>query len=177
MVAAPPVIVTPRLRLRFPVLADADAVFAYASDLETTRFMDWKRHSEVASVVEVLRDFLDHIADGSEISWAVTIPPDDRAVGMVSSRVDGHTADLGYILHRDQWRRGFGSEAAIAVVDWLVGLPGVQRVWATCDCENVGSARVLEKTGMVREGRLRRYAIRPNIGPEPRDAFIYARVS
>lgn len=177
MLTPPPLIVTKRLRLRFPVLADADAVFAYASDPETTRYMDWTRHTEIATVVDVLRGFLDRLADRSEISWVITIPPDDRAVGMVSSRVDGHAADLGYILHRDRWRRGLGSEAATAVVDWLTALPAVRRVWATCDYENIGSARVLEKTGMVREGRLRRYAIRPNIGPDARDAFMYARVS
>jgi RimJ/RimL family protein N-acetyltransferase len=41
--------------------------------------------------------------------------------------------------------------------------------------ENVASARVLEKVGMVREGVLRRYIVHPNIGPEPRDSIVYAR--
>jgi aryl-alcohol dehydrogenase-like predicted oxidoreductase len=30
---------------------------------------------------------------------------------------------------------------------------------------------------MTREGKLRRLVIRPNIGPQPRDSFIYARVA
>ncbi len=38
------------------------------------------------------------------------------------------------------------------------------------------SARVLEKAGFSLEGTLRRWAVRPNISSEPRDAFIFSRV-
>lgn len=37
-------------------------------------------------------------------------------------------------------------------------------------------AHVMEKAGLVREGRLRRYAINPNVSLEPTDALLYARV-
>jgi [ribosomal protein S5]-alanine N-acetyltransferase len=49
-------------------------------------------------------------------------------------------------------------------------------VWAVCDVENAASARVLEKAGMRREGVLRRWAMHPNMGEEPRDSFCYAKV-
>jgi RimJ/RimL family protein N-acetyltransferase len=45
-----------------------------------------------------------------------------------------------------------------------------------CDVENVASARVLEKAGLAREGVLRRWSVKPNVGPGTRDAFIYAKV-
>jgi ribosomal-protein-alanine N-acetyltransferase len=48
-------------------------------------------------------------------------------------------------------------------------------VWAVCDVENVASARVLEKAGLLWEGTLRRYILHPNVSPEPRDAHLYAR--
>jgi ribosomal-protein-alanine N-acetyltransferase len=35
----------------------------------------------------------------------------------------------------------------------------VARVAAVCDVENMASARVLEKAGLVREGHLRRYIV------------------
>ena len=34
----------------------------------------------------------------------------------------------------------------------------------------------LEKAGMEREGILRRWLVHPNISPDPRDCFVYARV-
>jgi ribosomal-protein-alanine N-acetyltransferase len=62
------------------------------------------------------------------------------------------------------------------VVVWAMSLPGVYRVWATCDTENRASVRVLEKTGLVLEGTLRRSMIRPNLSEKPRDIFVYAKV-
>lgn len=59
---------------------------------------------------------------------------------------------------------------------WLKDLSGIYRIWATCDSENVASVRVLEKVGLVCEGRLRRYTIRPNVASTPRDTFVFAWV-
>jgi RimJ/RimL family protein N-acetyltransferase len=35
---------------------------------------------------------------------------------------------------------------------------------------------VLEKAGLTREAILRRAVVRPNLSPEPRDAFMYSKV-
>jgi [ribosomal protein S5]-alanine N-acetyltransferase len=68
------------------------------------------------------------------------------------------------------------SEAASAVVEWGLALPSVFRVWAVTDVDNQASARVLEKIGMQREGLLRRWMVHPNLSPEPRDCWCFARV-
>jgi ribosomal-protein-alanine N-acetyltransferase len=52
----------------------------------------------------------------------------------------------------------------------------VFRIGAVCDVENIGSARVMEKAGLVREGLSRRWLVHPNISDEPRDCFSYAIV-
>jgi RimJ/RimL family protein N-acetyltransferase len=49
-------------------------------------------------------------------------------------------------------------------------------VWATCDVENLASARVLERVGMTREGVLRRWTVYPNLGDTPRDCLCYSIV-
>jgi RimJ/RimL family protein N-acetyltransferase len=107
----------------------------------------------------------------------ITLKPDDRPIGSVGCRRRGHAVDLGYVLSRNHWRRGYATEAAQAVFKLAAGLEGVYRVWATCDVENTASARVLEKIGMVREGILRRWAFRPNLPPQPpRDALVHSWV-
>ena len=54
--------------------------------------------------------------------------------------------------------------------------PSIFRIGALCDVENIGSARVMEKAGLVREGILRRWLMHHNVSDEPRDCLSYARV-
>lgn len=68
------------------------------------------------------------------------------------------------------------TEAARAVIAWLTRLPSIYRVWAICDTENLASAKVLEKVGLLREGTLRCATMRPNLSSRPRDSFIFAKV-
>jgi RimJ/RimL family protein N-acetyltransferase len=51
---------------------------------------------------------------------------------------------------------------------------GLHRVTATCDPENAGSIRVLEKIGMHREGHLHDHYL---IRGEWRDRLLYAAIA
>jgi [ribosomal protein S5]-alanine N-acetyltransferase len=176
MFDAPSAIETERLRLRLPTERDSGAIFDYARDPEVTRFTNWPSHSSISVTQAFLHGCLANIAIGEELSWVLTAPPDDTGIGMVSVRVRGHSVDFGYALNRRFWNVGFGTEAARAVVAWAFGLESTYRVWATCDVDNRASARVLEKVGLTREGLLRCSEVRPNLCPEPRDAYVYAKV-
>ena len=138
--------------------------------------MDWTSHRTIQTVAGYLGDCAGLWDSGEEFTWLVTLRSVDRAIGGISCRVNGHKADFGYVLNRQFWRRGIGTEAASAVLEFLAALPGLHRVWATCDTENVASAALLEKVGLAREGVLRCWAVRPNISAVPRDAFVYGKV-
>ena len=84
--------------------------------------------------------------------------------------------DCGYVLARRWWRQGLITEVLTEVTVWALRQPSVFRVGAVCDVDNIGSARVLEKAGFVRDGLLRRWLVHPNISNEPRDRYSYARV-
>lgn len=68
------------------------------------------------------------------------------------SRVSrGRRADLGYVLNRAYWNRGFVTEATRAILDVAFSVLKLHRVIATCDTRNGASARVMEKAGMRRD--------------------------
>ncbi|MGO4668694.1 GNAT family N-acetyltransferase [Bosea sp. 2RAB26] len=79
-------------------------------------------------------------------------------------------------MQRSAWGRGCMTEVLSWEVQHALCYPGIFRVEAFCDVENVGSARVMEKVGMIREGLLQRRLLSPNILNEPRDCFVYAKV-
>jgi RimJ/RimL family protein N-acetyltransferase len=90
--------------------------------------------------------------------------------------VRANAMDLGYALARRWWRQGLMSEAVTAMIEWALAQPTIYRVWATCDADNVASARLLERVGMEREGVLRRWLVHPNLSKVPRDCLCYSIV-
>lgn len=170
---------TDRLRLRRPVLADAESIFTrYASDPSVTAFLSWPRHRSI----EDTRAFL----EWSEAEWGRW----PAGPYLVESRESGdllgstgfgfetpHRASTGYVLAKDAWGRGYATEAlrAVAGIGERIGL---RRLYALCHHEHRASSRVLDKCGFVREGTLRRHTVFPNLGrDEPCDVLCYARVN
>jgi ribosomal-protein-alanine N-acetyltransferase len=173
-VSAPSTLTTKRLVLRRPVPGDARAMFdAYSSDPEVTRFLTWTTHENVERAHTFLRRCDAVWAEGSAYPWAITVA--GRLIGMIEVRLDGHRAEIGYAISRAAWGQGYATEAARAVVDWAVTQPAIRRVWAYTDVENAPSARVLEKIGMAREGKVRAWYVPSGFGV-PRDCWMYGRV-
>jgi ribosomal-protein-alanine N-acetyltransferase len=173
----PDVLRTQRLVLRPFRTTDAAAVFQrWDHDSAVSRYMRWPPRAAVEQTEQVVQRAIERRRQGIALSWAITLPDDDDPLGFIGLIPEGHMAELSYILAREAWGRGYATEAARAVIETTLELPGVYRIWAMCDVDNVASARVLEKLGMQLEGTVRRYAVRPALGPEPRDAFLFARV-
>lgn len=164
---------TARLDLRPPTLADAPALFAaYATDPEVTRYMIWKPHESVNVTRSFLTERLRGWESGHDLSWV--LEHENRPIGIVGARLEGHRANFGYVLARSEWGRGLMTEAVGALVVQAWAIPSLYRLWAVCDVDNRASARVLEKVAMNLEGTLRRFVVHPNMSTEPRDALCYA---
>ena len=165
-----------RIRLRRPALTDADAIFEYGSDPEVAHYADWPIRTSIDQIVESLRGRRALWESGAEFYWVITLPEEDRAIGGISCHIIQDSAEVGFLLNRRYWGNGLATDAARAIVEWALSIPSIRRVWATCDTENLASARVLEKAGLSRQGTLRRWVVRPNISSQPRDAFMYSHV-
>lgn len=163
--------------MRGPVLADAQAIFEeYAADPEVTRYLTWEPHHSAETVAAFLELLISQPGTEDQFSWVLTLRGSDRAIGMLGARVRGHMVDIGYVLGRKHWGKGYMTEAVSGVTERLLSRPDIFRVWAVCDLENVASARILEKSNFEQEGILRRWVVLPNRSSEPRDCFVYGRV-
>ena len=164
---------TKRLVLREFRADDYDGIHAYASDVETVRFMDWGPNTP-----EVSRERLDlmmreqSVWPRAEVNLAVEIVDQSQLIGAARLSLDGNGgADLGYSYGSPYWRKGYGYEAALALTSAAFEVLDLHRIWATCDARNDGSIAILEKLGMRREGTLRK-----NLKARDgwRDTHIYA---
>ena len=64
----------------------------------------------------------------------------------------GRSAEIGYWIGRDFWRRGYASEAVKRMLRFAFDELGVDRVWGAVLIENAASCRVLESAGFARIG-------------------------
>lgn len=83
----------------------------------------------------------------------------DEAIGGIGlefgADVHRFTAELGYWLGEPFWGRGIMTDAVQRFTAWAFENFEVHRLYATVFEGNGASARVLEKAGFQREGRLR----------------------
>ncbi len=166
---------TERLVLRKPRMEDAPDIFrAYAQDTEVTHYLTWRPHKSVEETHQIVGQMLNYWETGSAYPYAITTNESDTIIGMIAMHPDGFRLGIGYVLARAHWGKGYASEATQAIIDWALGQPSIDRVYATTDVENIASRHVLEKVGMQCEGILRKYIIHPNISDIPRDSYIYA---
>jgi ribosomal-protein-alanine N-acetyltransferase len=144
--------------------SDFDAIHAYASDPEVTRFMFYGPRTPAESG-EYLDRMLAAQRHRPRTIWelAVIDAADNRLVGACDLTLEQpREADLGFIFARDVWGRGYASEIARALVKAGFEQLGVERIFATCDVANHASARVLEHAGLRREARLDNHKLAKN---------------
>ncbi len=152
-------IVTERLVLREFVADDWPAVLAYQRDPRFLLYYTWTDRTE-AEVRDFVQMQVGHQAERPrrKFQLAITLPESDGLIGNCGIRRKPDNeweADIGYELAPQHWGHGYATEAATAIVAFGFRELGLHRVSAWCIADNVASARVLEKVGLRREGRLR----------------------
>ncbi|MGI9598396.1 MAG: GNAT family N-acetyltransferase [Acidimicrobiales bacterium] len=150
-------IATERLLLRGPTLDDLDPLTARRSDPDVARYQSWTAPYPRERARELLADVSTMAGPELDRWWLATVC--ERGSGDVLGDVavqlseHGNVAEIGYTFAADHWGKGFATEAVEAICGHLFLAAGVGRVWATLAPENLASARVLEHTGFLFEGR------------------------
>ena len=91
----------------------------------------------------------------SEEFFAIELKEEQKVIGNIYlGNRDFNSKELGYVLNENYHLKGYGSEAAKAVIDWAFS-QGVHRIYAECTPLNTASWKTLEKIGLKREGELR----------------------
>ena len=154
----PTTIHTERLLLRPFSFEDVEAVHAYASDPEWSRFLPVPCPYTLRDAEEFVAN---NIVRGQNGEDRFAIELDEVAVGAIGLRHEAAAsmASLHYSIARPHWNRGLMTEAAQAVVDWGFREFELAKIYSWADVENVGSWRVMEKIGMKREGTLRSHGV------------------
>lgn len=161
-------LMTPRLTLRPLCDDDVPAVHSWAGVAGNVRYMAWGPNSP-----EQTREFVENAAPGKD--FAVALTGTGAVIGSCGIYPDeaGDTAEVGWILHRDHHRQGYGTELARELIRYGFADLGLRRILAPCAAANYGSYRVMENAGMRREA-LHRKAFWARVDKEWIDGLVYA---
>jgi RimJ/RimL family protein N-acetyltransferase len=146
---------TERLILR-PILAeDLDAYAAMYADPEVVRFIsDGTTASRDETAEWLERSIRRNELDGWDMRSVVRAA--DGTVlgrcGIAVREIEGRVErEVGYLLGREHWGRGYATEAASAMRDHALGELGLRRVIALIQPGNAASKRVAARLGMAYE--------------------------
>lgn len=144
---------TKRLILRKFTSEDFASVHSYASIAKNTEYMIWGPNT-----VEQTQAFIDMAISKAEdvpctnYQCAVVLEETGLLIGACSLELSDDEAEIGWILHMDYWKQGYGKEMGNALLEFGFDELHLHRIIAHCNAENYGSYRVMEKIGMRREG-------------------------
>ena len=153
-----PVLETEHLMLRPVKRSDARDIYAYASDPEVARYVLWDPHRSVSDTRTYIRYIRSLYIHGMPGSWAVELRSSGHVIGTVGFMYYSETnasAEAGYSFAREHWNRGYATEALRAVIASVFSSLSLNRLEAQHDIRNPASGRVMEKSGMKKEGILR----------------------
>jgi len=141
----------------------------WATDDEVTKYMMWNSYisrseaeSFLANVVEK-HPWFKAICLGKKVIGSITL---DKGKGPHCCK-----AELGYVIARQYWGNGLATQAIKLAVKAGFEDQDLERIEAIVDPANIGSQRVLEKNGFLKEGLLKKCVIQKGV---VKDRFLYS---
>jgi RimJ/RimL family protein N-acetyltransferase len=148
-----------RIRLRASERDDVKKFYIWVNDPEVTRHLSL--YLPMSTVDE--ENWFDRMTkrDQNEKTLVIEIKDGDgwRMIGncgVFDIDLINRSGELGIMLgEKDEWNKGYGTEAMALLVDHCFGTLNLHRVHLRVYAENLRAKRSYEKAGFVEEGRLR----------------------
>ena len=139
---------TKRLILRKLRSDDRERIFScWASDEEVTRYLTWLPHKSEEETGEILNAWLEEYARDDCFRFGIELKEGQLLIGMLDV-VDyiGGNPEIGYVLGREYWNRGYMTEALGAAIRYLFE-EGFDCIYIRADERNIASNAVIRKNG------------------------------
>ena len=104
--------------------------------------------------VEDAKEFIQamNVAD-PETTFSFAITVDDKAIGSIA----------GYYIAEAYWGKGLGTSAIRQICEYIFRNTDIIRLFAEPFAHNIGSCRILEKSGFQLEGTLRKNTVKNGV--------------
>jgi len=131
---------------------DFPTVFDWLSNAE-----NWKYRSGEPRTEAEAREYLNYAITNAEVEkcsnyeYAVVLKADNALIAGAALMNFPDKPEVGWIIHRNYWRQGYGTEMGRAMLKLGFDILNCRRIIAGCNARNEGSCKIMEKIGMRRE--------------------------
>ncbi len=150
---------TQRLLIRHFRPGDIAGLLARRNDPVVAEYQNWELPYSIEQAEKSVAELVEMDGPKNEEWWMAVVsdPDSDEALGDLAVHLswESRTAEVGYTFAKENWGRGYATEALAAMVEYLFDDVGVTRVCGMLHPDNPASAMVLERTGLVFEGHTR----------------------
>ena len=149
---------TDRLILRKFKYDDYKAMYDnWASDEETSKYVSYNAHKNYDETKEILNKWIQEYDNGS-INFVIEIKETKEIIDnieVISVSKKHNNCEVGYVYGSKYWGNGYATEALRKVLEFLLIDCNFHLVEAKHHASNPASGRVMEKSGMIKDGILR----------------------
>lgn len=148
-----PVLLSQRLVLRAPHTEDIDALAHLANNAAIATMVSRMPHPYTAADAA---DFVrrTNLGEIGKCVYAITKAENGEFLGCCALEPHQHdeALELGYWLGQPYWNKGYGTEAAHALIDMAFRTREIDHIDARCRVTNIASRRVIQKCGFQFQG-------------------------
>lgn len=145
------IIETERLILREFIENDFEAVYEFNSNSEVQKYTGDVILESPEQAKKIIKDiWLEDYKKYRYGRWAVINKSDNRLIGFAGLKFlpELDETDIGYRILPEYWGKGLMAEIGIEIIKFGFDNLGLNRIIGIADPENIGSCRVLEKSGL-----------------------------
>ena len=152
---------TQRLLLRELTSADLNEIHKMNSSPEVDQYNTLGLPESIAVTEKLLRNWLleQQAFPRLHYGFGIVDTASNTFIGMIGLRLgkpNYRNAEVWYKFFPEHWGKGYATEALKELLRFSFEDMDLHRIEAGCAVGNIGSIKVLEKAGMIREGRTRK---------------------
>lgn len=154
-------ILTERTKLRLIELTDLDLIHKLHVLPETDEFNALGIPANIEETRSIIVTWVkeNKLNEIRNYTFAIEGKLNQEFIGLFGFKLGNYKYNRGEVwfkIHSNNWKKGYATEALKAVIHFGFSVLKLHRIEAGCAVNNLGSIKVLEKSGMVQEGRGRK---------------------
>jgi len=108
-------------------------------------------------LINYFKKILDNNESKNRKQYEYKVITKDEFIGFADFEItrpmhSGGIAEIGYLILPEYWGKGYGTLIAKELINVCFNRLNLHKVTASCNIDNIGSWKIMEKVGMKKEG-------------------------